>query len=89
MAKYAYPAIITEEKDGFSVIFPDINGCTTSGKTLEEAISRAEDALCLMLYSMEEDRDVIPEASNANAFPSAENKFISLISCDTLDYSKY
>ena len=36
MAKYVYPAIFTEEEDGYSVRFPDIDGCFTSGATLPE-----------------------------------------------------
>ena len=29
MAKYAYPAIFTREENGYSVVFPDIDGCYT------------------------------------------------------------
>ena len=60
MAKYAYPAIFTKEETGYSVAFPDIEGCFTCGDTLPEAMEMAEDALCLMLYDREEDGDAIP-----------------------------
>lgn len=60
MAKYAYPAIFTQEESGYSVKFPDIDGCFTSGETLPEAMEMAEDALCLMLYDHEEDGEEIP-----------------------------
>ena len=60
MAKYAYPAIFTKEENGYSVAFPDIEGCFTSGATLPEAMELAEDALCLMLYDSEEDGEPIP-----------------------------
>ena len=62
MAKYAYPAIFTKEENGYSVAFPDIEGCFTSGATLPEAMELAEDALCLMLYDREEDGEPIPPA---------------------------
>ena len=45
MAKYAYPTIFTQEESGYSVKFPDIDGCFTSGETLPEAMEMAEDAL--------------------------------------------
>ena len=54
MAKYAYPAIFTKEENGYSVAFPDIDGCFTCGDTLPDAMEMAEDALCLMLYDREE-----------------------------------
>ena len=38
MAKYAYPAIFTKEEKGYSVAFPDIEGCFTCGDTLPEAM---------------------------------------------------
>ncbi|MEI3063121.1 MAG: type II toxin-antitoxin system HicB family antitoxin [Oscillospiraceae bacterium] len=52
MAKYVYPAIFTEDEDGYSVRFPDVDGCFTSGRSLQEALEMAEDALCLMPYDM-------------------------------------
>lgn len=48
--KYAYPAIMKQENDGiYSVEFPDIDGCVTSGSSLPETIEMAEDALKLRL----------------------------------------
>ena len=35
MSKYVYPAIFTSEPDGgYSVYFPDMEGCYTCGDTL-------------------------------------------------------
>ena len=87
--KYVYPAIFTPEKTGFSVRFPDIEGCFTSGETLEEAMSMAQDALCLMLYDMEESQDVIPAASDVRSLAFEEGEFVSLVACDTLEYRRY
>ena len=36
MAKYAYPAIFTPEKVGWSIRFPDFESCYTSAETLAE-----------------------------------------------------
>lgn len=88
MAKYVYPAIFTKEENGYSVNFPDINNCYTSGETLPEAVEMAEDVLCLMLYRAEERGEAIPEASNAKAFVVQDNEVVSLVACDTLEYRK-
>lgn len=89
MAKYAYPAIFTPEDAGISVLFPDIAGCFTSGTTIDEAIFMAQDALCLMLYDMEECGDPIPPSSNIGNISPQGEAFASYIRCDTLEYRKF
>ena len=55
--KYVYPAIFHPEKEGgFSIFFPDIEGCYTQGDTMVEAVEMAEDALNLMLWDKEENK---------------------------------
>lgn len=91
MSKYVFPAIFTpEEEGGFSVRFPDIDGCFTDAENLTEAMDRASDALCLMLYDMEQDRSEIPAASTVYAAQDLAEKgeFASLITCDTIAYRK-
>lgn len=89
--KYIYPAVFCREDVGYSVSFPDIDCCFTSGKTLEEAIDMAKDALCLMLYDMEESKQQIPEASDITEIQCKcnSNEFTSFIECDTLEYRRY
>ncbi len=89
MAKYAYPAIFTKEDNGYSVTFPDIDGCFTCGDTLPEAMEMAEDALCLSLYDREEDDELIPPPSDIRAVQSHTGDIVSLIFCDTLEYRKH
>ena len=83
MAKYAFPAVFTKEEGAYSVSFPDIEGCYTFGKNEAEAIEMAEDALCLMLYSFEEDKQPIPHSSNVKEIQTDTDSFVTLISCDT------
>jgi len=45
MAKLSYPAIIEKGKDGFGVWFPDIDGCTSAGDTVAQAIANAGEVL--------------------------------------------
>lgn len=87
--KYAYPAIIQAEADGlYSVEFPDIDGCVTSGSSLPDAIQMAEDALCLMLYDMEESSEEIPVPSDLKAVQAGTDALVSLVCCDTIEYRK-
>ena len=90
-SKYVYPAVFTKEGEQYSVAFPDIEGCYTCGDSLVEAVSNAQDALCLMLYDMEESGEVIPAPSDALEIEKSlgDNEFISLVSCDTLEYRQY
>ncbi len=88
--KYFYPAVITQENDNlYSVIFPDIEDCATSGETLEEIYEMAQDALCLKLYDMEECGEDIPKASIVPQIKLDVNQFIVIISCDTQEYRRY
>lgn len=61
MATQYFPAIIEKAKKGFGVFFPDLPGCTSFGKTVEEAARNAEEALRGHLLLMIEDGDRIPK----------------------------
>ena len=88
--KYIYPAFFTKDGDFYIVKFPDIEGCYTQGETLSEAVEMAEDALCLMLYDYEEEGKKIPEPSDIKKIKvSSNDDFVSLVSCDTLEYRKF
>ena len=67
MAQYVYPAIFTPEKEGgFSVRFPDLDGCYTCGDDLGDAIFMAEDVLPLFLCGYEDEKKTIPVPSDMN-----------------------
>lgn len=89
MAKYIYPAIFTQEDSGYSVCFPDIPGCYTSGETLAEALDMANDALCLILYHMEKEQAAAPAPTQINQVTHDKNEIVSLVSCDTDWYRRY
>ena len=89
MAKYIYPAIFEKEGDVYNVRFPDLECCYTQGEGLSDAYEMAEDVLCLTIYNLEEDGKEIPRASQVNEVSAAEGGFVSLVSCDTMEYRKY
>ena len=88
MAKYAYPAIFTPEEKGYSIVFPDLEGCYTCGDRLEDGLEMARDALAIVLYGYEKDGRVIPTPSKLNTLSVEENEFVSYVACDTMTYER-
>jgi len=90
MAKYAFPAIFeSEEEGGYSIYFPDIEGCYTQAESIPEGIENAGDALCLMLYELERQGKQIPKPANINQVSKKTNDIVSLVACDTQYYKNY
>jgi antitoxin HicB len=67
----AYPALFLKNKDedGYTVIFPDLEGCVTCGDTAEEAIAMAQDALGLYL----DQPSLLPPPSSLRPASAADN----------------
>ena len=88
--KYVFPAILRlEENIGYFVSFPDLERGATQGDTLADALSMAEDALCLALYDMEESQESIPSPSNPRTLNMQEDDIVTLISVNTENYRQY
>ena len=67
------------DENCYSIAFPDVAGAFTYGKTLEEALSMAKDALNLMLASMVEDGQPLPKSKvrkGSNFYPVEVNTSI-------------
>ncbi len=87
MAKYIYPAIFTPEQDGgFSVRFPDVEGCFTCGDDLQDALKMANDALSIFLVGLEDEHKPIPKPSEIRKLSLGKDEFPSLIGVDTISY---
>lgn len=69
MAKQNYVAVLERGlNDSFGVFFPDLPGCVSAGKTVEEAIHGAREALDLHVQGMIEDGLPLPTPSSVHAF---------------------
>lgn len=88
MSKYVYPAVFTPEEKGYSIIFPDLEGCYTCGDNLVDGLEMARDALALVLYGYEKEGREIPKPSERIAITLNEGEFINYVVCDTLVYRK-
>ena len=90
MAKYVYPAIFTREYEGgYSIKFPDLEGCYTQGDTIQNCMEMANDVLCFTLYDLEVENKKIPVPSDPLNIEIDKNSFISLVNCDTIEYYNF
>jgi predicted RNase H-like HicB family nuclease len=86
--KYVYPAVFTPEDGGYSVNFPDLEECYTSGDDLQDAIYMAQDVLAFTLFDYEKENKTIPEASRLSDIKLEKGEFINYIICDTVEYQR-
>lgn len=63
MRKLTYLAVFEPTQTGYSVYFPDLPGCASSGEDFEDAQKKAAEALGLHIYGMEKDGDEMPVPS--------------------------
>ncbi|HTQ12496.1 MAG TPA: type II toxin-antitoxin system HicB family antitoxin [Rhizomicrobium sp.] len=64
-----YTAIVETARDGFGVFFPDLPGCTSFGRTVEEAAGNAYSAAQAHVALSQEYGDTIPDARAPDAIP--------------------
>ena len=89
MAKYVYTALLTPaEEGGYLVTFPKLDNCFTDGNDLAEALTNAEDALSLLMYTLEEDGTPAALSGAAPGVSVPDGGFATLIHCDTMEYRR-
>ncbi len=88
--KYHFPAIFhAEPEGGYSISFPDIEGCYSQGETVQDCCDMAEDALSLTLWNMEESKTFIPEPTPIQIIQKQHPEdIVTLVKADTLTYRK-
>ena len=96
-----YPAIFYKnlEEEGYTVVFPDLQGCVTCGKDENESMHMAQDVLGTYLYEFYVDRKPMPSPSDIvnlttkiddedKEYFSQKGSFLSLIGIDLAAYVK-
>ena len=80
MKTLTYLAVLepTGEKT-YSVFFPDVPGCISTGKDLEDAVKNAKEALELHYYGLFKDEDEIPAPSDTVSKEDADGCIVSPI----------
>jgi len=83
-----YPAVFLQEEIGYSVSFPDLDGCFTEGDSLEEAMEMAQEALGLFIVSLEERGMVVPSASEISSIVCSDCEFTSFVATSIDKYRR-
>jgi len=95
-----YPACFYKEKNGYTVIFPDLNALATCGNTLTEAMDMAIDCMAGYVYDEQEEGHPLPDASELNEIDPLEygkkqlpdlefqECFVNYVSVDVNDYAR-
>ena len=84
--RYTFTAVITPEGGKCYVRVPDITGCATTGKDIEDAVVQITDALSGCLVVWEDQGFPIPSATAQQDIPHAPADVLTLITVDTIAY---
>nr|WP_303936364.1 type II toxin-antitoxin system HicB family antitoxin [Treponema denticola] len=84
--KYAYTAIFTEKDSTIYARVPDLKGCITTGKNLQDAIEQMEDAMAAWLCVAEDEHFKIAKATPQHLIAHEKNDVLSIIRADTSRY---
>jgi predicted RNase H-like HicB family nuclease len=78
--EYVYPAVFYTNDDGsYTITYPDLPGCISEGKSLENAIFMAQSALSQWIGYLSDKKLEIPKASSLKDVEADENGFVNLI----------
>lgn len=87
MAEFVYPAIfhLNEDDGTYTITYPDLPGCISEGKSLENALYMAEDALSTWLEYALDENEAVPSASPLQAVTPGRGEFVNLVRASVRD----
>lgn len=90
MSKILYPAIFHEDNNSYYVEFPDLQGCLSSGDTIELAFENAKEALGLYLDRDDDiyNRTINKPSSIKEVSLQNPNSIVMLVEYDSIEYAK-
>ena len=78
--EYIYPAIFEKNDDGsYTIIYPDLPGCVSEGKSLSDAIDMAQKALSQWIEYLSDENEPIPNPTDIKTIYITGNQFLSLV----------
>lgn len=88
MAQYVYPAVFHPNADdgSYTILFPDLPGCISEGKDLQNALYMAQDALEMWLADAEGQKECIPKPTAAPQVQAPA--FVNFVMADTTAWRK-
>jgi len=89
--KLIYPAVFkpfSDHSGGYVVEFPDLPGCVTEGKNLEQAIEMGIDAASGWILGELEDGEKIPQASDYSDIAVEKGAMVNMLLLDIDSYEE-
>ena len=89
--KLIYPAVFYPFSDGsggYVVEFPDLPGCVTEGKNLEDAFENATDAASGWVLDELEEGNTVPKSSDYDSVERREGGQVSMVLLDMDAYAE-
>lgn len=89
--KLIYPAVFYPFSDGsggYVVEFPDLPGCVTEGKNLEDAFENATDAASGWVLDELEEGNAVPKASSYDSVEKREGGQVNMVLLDMDAYAE-
>jgi len=84
--EYVYPAIFHKNEDGsYTVIYPDLPGCISEGKTLSKALFMAQSALKQWIGYLADKKQEIPLPSALEDIKTSTDELVNLICTEVKD----
>ena len=81
--EYVYPAIFHRNKDeSYTIMYPDLPGCISEGKTLGNAMYMAQSALAQWIAYLTDKNQIIPNASPVGKVKISKGEFVNLVCAD-------
>lgn len=85
--KFIYPAIIHDDSDGLWAEFPDLEYTSSTGSTLTELITNAQEAMELYILGALEDGQSLPSPTSIRNLSCTDSTYPTLVQTD-IDLAK-
>lgn len=84
--EYIYPAVFQKNEDEtYTIVYPDLPGCISEGKSLGDALNMAQNALTQWIEYLTEKKQIIPNASAIETIKVNDGEFVNLVRVDVRD----
>jgi predicted RNase H-like HicB family nuclease len=84
--EYVYPAIFHKNEDGsYTIVYPDLPGCISEGKSLGNAMYMAQSALAQWINYLVDKKQEIPPASSIQDVKTSNGDLVNLICAEVKD----
>ena len=84
--EFVYPAVFNANDDGsYTITYPDLPGCISEGKSLENAMYMAQSALMQWIKYLIDKKQIIPKPSPMQSISTEGREFVNLIRVEVKD----